>query len=512
MSFQVGDTVGDYRIIGIVGSGGMGHVFKVEHNITRRVEAMKVLLEGQASRPELTRRFLREIQLQASLSHPNIASVHNAFSVGDDLVMIMELVEGETLERLLELRRIPVDTGIGYLRQALSALSYAHARGVTHRDIKPGNMIITPEGTLKLTDFGLAKAQADNMRLTDSGVAVGSVHYMSPEQVMGSSTLDVRSDIYSLGVVLYEMVTSCKPFDAESAFEVISAHVEQAPAPPIQRDPSLPPALNDAILTALAKKPEERFQSAAEFLAALDRAMSAAGQAGYLPARSARRFFRPRTVGIAAGLAALGLAAFVANRWRQPPPVPPIPAGVAPTPAMVPPSPLPERPAAVPALRKAGPLKVAPEKRVPQVVTLPAGSTLKVRTTLTLSTNTHQAGETFFAALQEPVTAGEWVIAPVGALVEGQVVEAEKGGRVKGRAWLAVRLTRLHAGDGRLIQITTDSISTQGSGRRVPLLNRGAPAVLPSQTPLDFRLLEPVTVTKKSGRLAGLAPAAKAKD
>ena len=181
MNFQIGDTIGAYKIIGVVGTGGMGQVFKVEHTVTRRVEAKKVLVQGRTNGAEQARRFLREIQVQASLNHPNIASVHNAFWMDDDLVMIMELVEGESLQQLLERRRISPATGIDYACQALSALSYAHAHGITHRDIKPANMMVTPEGTVKLMDFGLAKAPAD-ARLTQSGAVMGTLHYMSPSQ------------------------------------------------------------------------------------------------------------------------------------------------------------------------------------------------------------------------------------------------------------------------------------------------------------------------------------------
>src|SRR5438045_4836298 len=131
MSFQVGDTVGPYTIVGVAGAGGTARVFKVEHSVTKAVEAMKVLVHGQCA-PELPERFLREIQIQASLNHPNIAAVHNALSVGDDLVMVTEMVEGESLQCLLERGRLPVRVGIGYMCQALSALSYAHARGITH--------------------------------------------------------------------------------------------------------------------------------------------------------------------------------------------------------------------------------------------------------------------------------------------------------------------------------------------------------------------------------------------
>src|SRR5712691_2767649 len=157
MTFSVGDTLGAYRILEELGRGGMGRVYKVEHTITRRLEAMKVLEGGRPDAPELAERSLREIQVHASLDHANIAAVHNAFWAGEDLVLVMELLEGFSLRRLMETGRIPLAETIGYSCQALAGLSHAHARGVIHRDVSPSNMMVSSTGVLKLTDFGLSK-------------------------------------------------------------------------------------------------------------------------------------------------------------------------------------------------------------------------------------------------------------------------------------------------------------------------------------------------------------------
>jgi serine/threonine protein kinase len=263
MSVSIGDTVGDYRILEEIGRGGMGRVFKVEHTVTRRVEAMKILAGGRPDAPQQAARSLREIQLQASLDHPNIAAVHNAFWAGEDLVLVMELIAGRSVRRVLEAGRVPLATTLDYAGQALAALSYAHGHGVIHRDISPGNMMIGPAGVLKLTDFGLATGPAD-ARLSQSGAPLGSLWYMSPEQVRGSAS-DARSDIYSLGAVLYELASGQKPFDGESAFAIMADQVGKQPTPPSEIDPAVPRALNAALLRALEKDPDRRFQTAADF-------------------------------------------------------------------------------------------------------------------------------------------------------------------------------------------------------------------------------------------------------
>jgi serine/threonine protein kinase len=273
MSFQIGDTVGTYRIINRLGSGGMGDVYQVEHAVTGRMEAMKVLAADASNTSEQDQRFLREIQLQAGLTHPNIAAVHNAFRENGHLVMIMELIEGSSLRSLLERQRLPLAACIDYACQALAALDYAHAHGVVHRDISPANMIVTEDGTLKLTDFGLAKSQ-HNMRLTETGALLGSLYYTSPEQVKGSISFDIRSDIYSLGAVLYEMTTGRKPFYSENPYTVMMAHVEQKPELPTAFNPGLPRVLDEILLKALEKDPRERFQSAELFRFALEAAQA----------------------------------------------------------------------------------------------------------------------------------------------------------------------------------------------------------------------------------------------
>jgi eukaryotic-like serine/threonine-protein kinase len=266
--------IGDYEVLEELGRGGMGRVFKVRNVISDRIEAMKVLLPDLVGRQDLAARFLREIKVLAALSHPHIAGLRTALTADNQLIMIMEFVEGQPLANRLTQGPLMASEAINDIDQVLDALSYAHAQGVIHRDIKPANMMVTPQGVLKVTDFGIARS-ANDQTLTATGTTTGSLSYMSPEQVNGEPT-DPRSDLYSVGVSLYEMVTGLKPFRADSDFGIMRAHIEMRPRPPIELAPGLPAGLNDVILKAIAKNPVDRFQSADEFRAALRRVSTAA--------------------------------------------------------------------------------------------------------------------------------------------------------------------------------------------------------------------------------------------
>jgi serine/threonine-protein kinase len=245
----------------------MGKVYKVRNVISDRVDAMKVLLPNLAGQKELAERFLREVKVLASLNHPNIAALRTAFMDNDRLVMIMEFVEGETLAQRCQTGPVPIADSLHYVDSVLAALSYAHAHNVIHRDIKPGNIMITPDGTVKLMDFGIAHSE-NSADLTKTGTALGSVRYMSPEQIQGGA-IDARSDIYSLGVTLYELATGQPPFKADSDVSLLAAHLNQIPRRPIELRPDLPQGLNDIIVMALAKDPAKRFQTADAFRNAL---------------------------------------------------------------------------------------------------------------------------------------------------------------------------------------------------------------------------------------------------
>ncbi len=267
MAADTGQRVGDYEVLAPLGAGGMGRVYKVRNIISNREEAMKILLPDFASDPDLAARFMAEIRTLAGLDHPGIAQLRTAFEYQNQFVMVMEYVEGTTLEKLAAQIRIPLDRVIDLATQVLAALSYAHSRGVTHRDIKPANIMITTHGLVKLMDFGIAKSTED-MQLTRPGTTMGSVYYMSPEQVRGEP-VGPRSDIYSFGVTLYEMLTGRKPFQADTSYTVLNAQLNQPPTPPLEFNPAISAELNAVVLRALAKSPNDRYQTAEEFREAL---------------------------------------------------------------------------------------------------------------------------------------------------------------------------------------------------------------------------------------------------
>jgi serine/threonine-protein kinase len=267
MPVEIGQHVGEYEVLALLGAGGMGQVYSVRNLLSGRVEAMKILLPDLAAEAELATRFTVEIRTLAALDHPNIAQLRTAFEFQNQLVMIMEFVEGTTLERLSATRPLLVSDALSYSSQVLAALSYAHSKGVTHRDIKPANIMINTHGVVKLMDFGIAKSSRDP-QLTRPGTTVGSVYYMSPEQVRGG-IVDARSDVYSLGITLYQMLTGRRPFEGESAYNVLSAQLNDSPVPPAQLNQTLPAGLSEVVLRAMAKPPEARYQSAEEFRQAL---------------------------------------------------------------------------------------------------------------------------------------------------------------------------------------------------------------------------------------------------
>ena len=255
-----------YEIIEKVGNGGMATVYKATDLVLKRYVAVKILRDEFTTDEEFIKRFETEAQSAARLVHPNIVSI---FDVGVDngiYYIVMELIKGKTLKEIIVEERgpLPWKWSVNVAIQIASALEMAHKNNIIHRDIKPHNIIITEDGIAKVTDFGIAKA-VSNSTITAFGTTIGSVHYFSPEHARGGYT-DAKSDLYSLGVVMYEMVTGKVPFDADTPVSVALKHMQEEPEPPIEMNPHLPEAVNKIILKALKKDPMYRYQTATELL------------------------------------------------------------------------------------------------------------------------------------------------------------------------------------------------------------------------------------------------------
>jgi tRNA A-37 threonylcarbamoyl transferase component Bud32 len=261
-----------YEVEGTVGRGGMATVYRGTDRVLGRTVAVKVLSEKYAGDEKFVTRFRREAQAAAALNHPNIVGVYDTGDEDEMHYIVMEFVEGETLADVLK-REGPLDPtrAVAIAEDVATALEAAHDKGLVHRDVKPGNVMIDRDGRVKVMDFGIARAAADDT-LTQTGLVLGTASYLSPEQAQGSQ-VDSRSDIYSLGCVLYEMLAGRPPFAGDSPVSIAYRHVNEDPRPPSDVAPSVPRELDAVVLRALAKEPDERFATAEEFRTALDAAM-----------------------------------------------------------------------------------------------------------------------------------------------------------------------------------------------------------------------------------------------
>ena len=262
-----------YELIEPIGNGGMAKVFKAKDQILNRYVAVKILRDEFTTDQEFIKRFEAEAQSAASITHPNIVSVYDVGNEGNLYYIVMELIQGKTLKEIIieEGSALPWKWSINIAIQIASALEVAHKNKIVHRDIKPHNIIITEDGIAKVTDFGIAKA-VSNSTITAFGTTIGSVHYFSPEHARGGFT-DSKSDLYSLGVVMYEMLTGRVPFDADTPVSVALKHMQEEPIPPIELNEKIPTAVNEIILKAMRKDTNLRYQSATEMLRDLNAAL-----------------------------------------------------------------------------------------------------------------------------------------------------------------------------------------------------------------------------------------------
>lgn len=268
-----GRIVGNrYEILEKIGNGGMATVYKAQDKVLKRYVAVKVLREEFTTDEEFIRRFNTEAQSAASLTHPNIVSIYDVGAEDNIYYIVMELIQGKTLKEIItEDGVLPWKWSLDIAIQIASALEMAHKNNIVHRDIKPHNIIITEDGVAKVTDFGIAKA-VSNSTITAFGTTIGSVHYFSPEHARGGFT-DAKSDLYSLGIVMYEMLTGRVPFDADTPVSIALKHMQEKPIEPIKLNPSIPYSVNKIIMKAMEKDLNVRYQSATEMLKDLNMAL-----------------------------------------------------------------------------------------------------------------------------------------------------------------------------------------------------------------------------------------------
>ena len=265
MGFGVGETVGQFEIVEYLGQGGMATIYKAHQTNLDRFVALKVIHPVLKDDQAFLNRLKREASIIAKLNHPNIVTVYDYSEFDGIPFLVLRFIDGKTLKAVLQQQKLGTTQILRIIRPVADALSYAHSRGVLHRDVKPSNILIDNEGHVYLTDFGLARIAHSSESTSSHDMMIGSPHYLSPEQAK-SEPVDARTDIYSLGIVLFEMFTGKVPFSAETPYGTILAQINQAPPAPRTINPKVPAAVEQVIQKALAKDPKDRYASIREMM------------------------------------------------------------------------------------------------------------------------------------------------------------------------------------------------------------------------------------------------------
>lgn len=261
---SIGQTINGYELLDYLDSSSKRIAYRARNVAQSRIEQLQILPESVQQDPERSARFYRESRILVALKHPNILTCHGVIELGGQLAISVEAIEAVTLADRLELGALDVEEAVRSILQVLAAADAAHSAGVVHREISPANILITPERLVKLTGFSAAKTAGDPS-VTRAGTIVGSATYTAPEVFHGSAALDPRIDVYSIGCVFYALVTGRPPFNQRAEYEVMMAHVQATPEPPSKFNPAINGVLDAVILKALAKNPDDRYQSAREF-------------------------------------------------------------------------------------------------------------------------------------------------------------------------------------------------------------------------------------------------------
>jgi len=276
MPFANGENVGAYRIVEKLGQGGMATVFKAYHPALDRYVAIKVMHPAFAGDSNFLARFQREARIVAKLDHPHIIPIYDYSSHRGHPYLVMRFVEGETLKARMERGSVDMQEVLRIARAVGEALAYAHGQGILHRDIKPSNILLMPDGGVYLTDFGLARMAEAGESTLSRDMILGTPQYVAPEQAKGIKNLDARTDVYSFGIVLYELLVGRPPFIADTPYAVIHDHIFTPLPLPCDLNPNLPEAAQRLLLKALAKEPDDRFQSVDTLISTLDEALKSA--------------------------------------------------------------------------------------------------------------------------------------------------------------------------------------------------------------------------------------------
>ncbi|HLU08700.1 MAG TPA: protein kinase [Oceanobacillus sp.] len=285
MALTEGQVIGPYKIVEQMGQGGMATIYKAYHARLDRMVAIKVMHQAFLEDQNFLSRFEREAQIVAKLEHPHIVPVYDFAEHEGQPFLVMKYIEGQTLKALNERGALPLEEIVRIMPPIAAALDYAHRQGVLHRDIKPSNIILDNQGTPYLTDFGLARMAQSGESTLSTDMLLGTPHYISPEQAMGRRDLDSRTDLYSLGVVLYELVVGRVPFSADTPFAVIHDHIYRPLPAPSSINPEVPPQVEAVLVKALAKNPADRYSTAAEMVQAFTAAVQSSGLKSLNPDR-----------------------------------------------------------------------------------------------------------------------------------------------------------------------------------------------------------------------------------